>query len=207
MIRSTQSADGSAASWRRPLTRAQSLYGMEPTRKEEQKPSSEPGLEPPSLGRLWEAALLDAILGLSSWAVCALGLLELRNLPENPFALPRGILPVLLGLAVLLHLSYHVLCIGRFGQTLGKSALGIAVVRQDGAPAGYGRALLRSVGGMMAVLTQPLVQRRLGRPLRGQRPWERQLRRDRRRAPEEGRGSLIAETRYGETTEPVACCG
>lgn len=116
MIRSTQSADGSAPSWRRPLTSAQSLCGMELTRKEEQEPSSEQKLEPPSLGRLWEAALLDAMLGLSAWALCALVLLKLRNLPGNPFALPGRILPGLLVLAVLMHLAYHVLCIGPSGR-------------------------------------------------------------------------------------------
>jgi uncharacterized RDD family membrane protein YckC len=59
----------------------------------------------------------------------------------------------LLALAVLLHLAYHVFCIGRFGQTLGKSAMGIAVVKRNGAPAGYVSALLRSLGGMASILT------------------------------------------------------
>ena len=110
-------------------------------------------LEPPSLVRIWLAALFDAAVGLSAWVLCALGLLKVLNYPQTPFALPGGMLPDLLALAVLLHLCYHVLCIGRFGQTLGKSAMDIAVVRRDGAPAGYLRALLRSLGGTVSVLT------------------------------------------------------
>jgi uncharacterized RDD family membrane protein YckC len=110
-------------------------------------------LEPPSLARLWLAALFDAAVGLSAWALCALGLLKVLNYPETPFTLPGGLLLALPALAVLLHLAYHVLCIGRFGQTLGKNAMGIAVVRRDGAPAGYPRALLRSLGGMASLLT------------------------------------------------------
>ncbi len=82
-----------------------------------------------------------------------MGFLRLLNLPHTPFTLPGGILLALLGFAVLLHLAYHVFCVGRFGQTLGKNAMDIAVVRRDGAPAGYLRALLRSLGGLASVLT------------------------------------------------------
>jgi uncharacterized RDD family membrane protein YckC len=110
-------------------------------------------LRPPGIGRLWLAALFDATVGLSAWALCALALLKLLKIPGDPFNLPRGILPALLALAVLLHLAYHVFCVGRFGQTLGKSAMDVAVVRRDGAPAGYSRALLRSLGGLASLLT------------------------------------------------------
>lgn len=130
-------------------------------------------LEPASLGRLWLAALFDAAVGLSAWVLCALALLKLLNIPESPFALPGGMLPDLLALAVLLHLAYHVFCIGRFGQTLGKSAMDIAVVRGDGAPAGYVRALLRSLGGMASVLTLGLANLGvlLNRDRRGAGDW------------------------------------
>jgi uncharacterized RDD family membrane protein YckC len=43
--------------------------------------------------------------------------------------------------------------VGGCGQTVGKMLLGVAVVRRDGAPAGYGRALLRCVGGGLCILT------------------------------------------------------
>lgn len=135
--------------------------------------SATPDLEPPGLARLWLAALFDAAVGLSAWVLCVLGLLRVLKYPQTPFTLPGGILPGLLVLAVLLHLSYHVFCIGRFGQTLGKSAMDIAVVRRDGAPAGYARALLRSLGGMASVLTLGLANLGvlLNRDRRGAGDW------------------------------------
>jgi uncharacterized RDD family membrane protein YckC len=59
----------------------------------------------------------------------------------------------LVGLGAALHVVYHVAFIGGCGQTPGKMALGIAVVRRDGGRAGYGRALIRCLGGGLATLT------------------------------------------------------
>jgi uncharacterized RDD family membrane protein YckC len=56
-------------------------------------------------------------------------------------------------LAVAFHVAYHTVLVGGCGQTVGKMLLGVAVVRRDGAPAGYGRALLRCVGGGLCILT------------------------------------------------------
>jgi uncharacterized RDD family membrane protein YckC len=103
------------------------------------------------------AGLLDAALGLAVWALCAmwliLGVWALRGLPRD---LP-GILIVyagIIGLAMGLHVIYHVVLLGGCGQTVGRMALGIAVVRRDdGAAPGYGRALLRSVGNILVVLS------------------------------------------------------
>ena len=50
-------------------------------------------------------------------------------------------------LAVALHVAYHTVLVGGCGQTVGTMLLRVAVVRRDGMPAGYGRALLRCVGG------------------------------------------------------------
>ena len=58
---------------------------------------------------------------------------------------------LLLGIA--LHVVYHTVLVGGCGQTLGKMLMGVAVVRRDGAPAGYGRALLRCMGGGLCLLT------------------------------------------------------
>jgi len=65
---------------------------------------------------------------------------------------------VLLALAVValgaaLHVVYHVAFIGGCGQTPGKMALGIAVVRRDGERAGHARAVVRCLAGMLSVLT------------------------------------------------------
>jgi uncharacterized RDD family membrane protein YckC len=52
---------------------------------------------------------------------------------------------------------YNIYFIARWGQTLGKMALGIRVVALDGAPAGYRRALLRhSVDLVFALATSVL---------------------------------------------------
>jgi uncharacterized RDD family membrane protein YckC len=103
------------------------------------------------------AGLLDTALGLAVWALCAmwliLGVWALRGLPRD---LP-GILIVyagIIGLAMGLHVIYHVVLLGGCGQTVGRMALGIAVVRRDdGAAPGYGRALLRSLGNALVVLS------------------------------------------------------
>lgn len=49
-------------------------------------------------------------------------------------------------------LTYHVLCWGQWGQTPGKMLVGLAVVREDGAAIGYGRAFLRWMAYLLAAL-------------------------------------------------------
>jgi uncharacterized RDD family membrane protein YckC len=102
------------------------------------------------------AGLVDLVLGLGLWALCVmwllLGVWALRGLPRE---LP-GILVIyggMLGLAAGLHLIYHVVLLGGCGQTVGRMALGIRVVRRDGRMPGYGRAWLRSVGNFATALT------------------------------------------------------
>ena len=62
-----------------------------------------------------------------------------------------------MGLGVALHVVYHVVFIGGCGQTPGRMALGIAVVRRDGARAGYARALVRCLAGALVALTLGLL--------------------------------------------------
>jgi len=103
------------------------------------------------------AGLLDTVLGLTLWALLAmwliLGVWAIRGLPHDA----RGVLLIyagVLGLAVGLHFIYHVVLLGGCGQTVGRMALGIAVVRRDdGGVPGYGRAALRSVGNALVVVT------------------------------------------------------
>lgn len=111
---------------------------------------------PAPLWRLAAAALADAILGLTAWALGAMWLLVAvllwRRHPldaHESFVLSVAVL--LLGAAF--HVVYHTVLVGGCGQTLGKMLLGVAVVRRDGGPAGYGRALLRCLGGGLCVLT------------------------------------------------------
>jgi uncharacterized RDD family membrane protein YckC len=62
-----------------------------------------------------------------------------------------GLAVVTLGLA--LHVVYHATFVGGCGQTPGKMALGITVVRRDGERAGYVRAIVRCLGGLLSALT------------------------------------------------------
>ena len=101
------------------------------------------------LFRCLAAGLLDGALGVVLWSLAAmwlvLGVWAVRGLPRET--------PTLLLLCVGLHLIYNVVVLGGCGQTVGRMALGIAVVRRDGAPPGYARALLRSLGNLVTVLT------------------------------------------------------
>ena len=101
------------------------------------------------------AAVADALVGVVAWGLAAMWLsiavLLLHRDPDvlDALFLVSGVL--LLGIA--LHVAYHTVLVGGCGQTLGKMLLGVAVVRRDGAPAGYGRALLRCLGGGLCLLT------------------------------------------------------
>ncbi len=114
------------------------------------------GAPPAARWRLLAAALTDAALGLAAGADEAMWLL-VAVLPwrRHPLdLLDLALLGVMLfGLALTLHVVYHTVLVGGCGQTLGKMLLGIAVVRRNGGPTGYGRALLRVIGGGLCVLT------------------------------------------------------
>jgi uncharacterized RDD family membrane protein YckC len=110
----------------------------------------------PALWRLAAAAITDALVGVIVWSLAAMWLLTavlaFKRRPMDAFDSLLLALAVLL-LGVALHVVYHTVLVGGCGQTLGKMLLGVAVVRWDGAPAGYGRALLRCLGGGLCVLT------------------------------------------------------
>jgi len=102
------------------------------------------------------AALLDGALGALLWvwsSMCLVaGVWGVRSAPlelEDAAVLAAA----LVLLAVVLHFVYHVGFVGGCGQTPGRMALGIAVVRRDGRPVGAWRALVRSIGGAFSLLT------------------------------------------------------
>ena len=143
---------------------------------------------PAPIWRLLAAALTDAALGVVAWSLAAMWLtvavLVVRSEPLD------GVEAFVLALAVLLlgavlHLVYHTVLVGGCGQTLGKMLLGVAVVRRDGGPAGYGRAFLRCLGSGLCLLTLGI-----GRLLMLGRP-------DRRGLPD-----LVAGTRPIAVTTP-----
>jgi uncharacterized RDD family membrane protein YckC len=100
------------------------------------------------------AHALDCFVGLAAWILCSIwfliGLWALENPPRDLLDLAVIVLAVL-ALGMALHVVYHVLLVGGCGQTLGKIALGIMVVRLDGGSVGYGRAALRCLGGLLAI--------------------------------------------------------
>ena len=111
---------------------------------------------PAPIWRLVAAAAADALLGFVAWSLAAMWLvvavLAFRARPLDILdALILALAILVLGVA--LHVIYHTVLVGGCGQTLGKMLMGVAVVRRDGAPAGYGRALLRCVGGGLCLLT------------------------------------------------------
>lgn len=113
-------------------------------------------LESAGLWRRFAARLVDCFLGVLVWSLAAMWLVVAAwGVRRSPLELRDAALLALavIALGVALHVVYHVAFVGGCGQTPGKMALGIAVVRRDGARAGYGRAIVRCVGGMLAVLT------------------------------------------------------
>ena len=114
------------------------------------------GPRPAPLWRLAAAAAADALLGVIAWSLAAMWLLvAVFVVRTRPLDVLDGLILALaiLMLGVALHVIYHTVLVGGCGQTLGKMLMGVAVVRWDGAPAGYGRALLRCVGGGLCLLT------------------------------------------------------
>lgn len=99
------------------------------------------------------ASVLDGLVGACIWLLCSMwlviGLWTLGNSPGDLLDVALLLLAVQ-GLALALHIAYHMVLVGGCGQTLGKMALGIAVVRRDGGQAGYGRAALRCLGGLLS---------------------------------------------------------
>ena len=114
------------------------------------------GPRPAPLWRLAVAAVADALLGVIAWSLAAMWLLvAVFVVRPRPLDVLDGLILALaiLMLGVALHVIYHTVLVGGCGQTVGKMLMGVAVVRRDGAPAGYGRALLRCVGGGLCLLT------------------------------------------------------
>ena len=134
------------------------------------------------------AAVADAVVGVIAWCLAAMWLwIAVLFFRREPDVLDIAFLTVgVLLLGIALHVVYHTVLVGGCGQTLGKMLLGVAVVRRDGAPAGYGRALLRCVGGGLCLLTLGI----------GQLPalWSRERR---------GLADLVAGTRPIEAGAPA----
>ncbi|HVQ76081.1 MAG TPA: RDD family protein [Candidatus Binatia bacterium] len=115
-------------------------------------------MDPPAAGfwRRQGAWWLDRLIGVALWALCAMWLVVLfwatRGWPRDlPGALVLAAAMALLGVA--LSLVYQIAFVGGCGQTPGHMAFGIAVVRRGGGAMSHGRALARSLGGILTALT------------------------------------------------------
>jgi uncharacterized RDD family membrane protein YckC len=112
-----------------------------------------------STAALWRrgvAAALDGALGVFVWIWSAMCLVVgVWGFRTSPLELVDAALLVasIVALGLALHLVYHVVFIGGCGQTPGRMALGILVVRRDGRAVGHGRALVRCLGGWLSLLT------------------------------------------------------
>ena len=102
------------------------------------------------------AAALDGAIGALVWlwsAMCiVVGVWGFRTAPLE-LRDAALLLAAILALGIALHVVYHVAFVGGCGQTPGRMALGIAVVRRDGGAPGYGRALARCLGGCISIVT------------------------------------------------------
>jgi uncharacterized RDD family membrane protein YckC len=108
------------------------------------------------LWRRGAAAVIDATLGLLVWVWSALCvLIAVWGFRTAPLDLAdAALLLAAIGLlGVVLHFVYHVAFVGGCGQTPGRMATGITVIRRDGRSVGYVRALVRCVGGCLSLLT------------------------------------------------------
>ena len=120
-------------------------------------------MSPPAAAALWRragAAVVDGAVGLIAWSLGSLWLvISIRALHAGEADLGTVLVAAsgVVLLAVALHAVYHVGFVWGCGQTPGRMAFGIAVVRRDGAPAGFRRAFLRVLGGSCAALTLGLL--------------------------------------------------
>jgi uncharacterized RDD family membrane protein YckC len=103
-------------------------------------PASPGAAEPDRSAGFWLRGGAYMIDGL----VLALISLLAAYLPEVPGLLARLLIPAL---------YFTAMPVNARGQTLGKMAAGIAVVRNDGSPLTYGRALVRWLGYLLSTIT------------------------------------------------------
>ena len=94
---------------------------------------------------------------ISRFAAAMLDMLLFTGALFIPLLLPREVGPILAGLAVLAGGLVDVIMLGRHGQSIGKRALRIRIVRNDGGTASLGRLLLLRMGVMMFIGLVPIL--------------------------------------------------
>ncbi|WP_053947615.1 RDD family protein [Halolamina sediminis] len=112
------------------------------------RPAPRLGTESKTFGQRVGAFLLDALLigavfGILSGLVVALAFVVVAD-PTSTLAVGT-VVAVLQSFTVVAGLAYFVYTEGAYGQTLGKRAVGLVVVDEDGEPIGHADALVRNV--------------------------------------------------------------
>jgi len=111
---------------------------------------------PAGLGRRAAARVVDGLIGALVWSLAGMWLaIAAWGFQHAPLELREVVLLALaiVTLGLSLHVAYHVAFVGGCGQTPGSMALGITVVRRDGERAGYARATVRCLAGLVSTLT------------------------------------------------------
>ena len=124
------------------------MKGRGADRRDVTRPAPRLGTETETLGQRVGALLLDALLigavfGVVSGLVAALTFVFITD-PTGAGAVGAAV-DLLRSLTVVVGLGYFVLTEGKYGQTVGKRALGLVVVTEDGEAIGYRDALVRNV--------------------------------------------------------------
>ena len=99
------------------------------------------------------AWLVDSvILGIVSVALTVVFGIAIGALGSQAPSLQIYLMPISLAVGFLLPAIYLLVGWARYGQTLGKMVCGLRIVRENGAPIGFGGALLRLFGYMLSSL-------------------------------------------------------
>jgi uncharacterized RDD family membrane protein YckC len=129
----------------------EAVHGEEPDEEEEKTPTWDRALR----GGFWLRSMAfatDQVILLFILAIfVVLGFMSLAMGSPGGRAIPflrqaRIVFPVILPLALVLNLAYFTFFHGTWGQTIGKMIFGLRVVRPDGRPLTYLRALVRAGG-------------------------------------------------------------
>jgi uncharacterized RDD family membrane protein YckC len=116
---------------------------------------SDTQLELATIGRRWAALIIDRIILFTPLiALVIVGSVMTDTSKNNDF--PAAIL-LLIGLWVIAALLYEPLLLTRSGQTWGKQAVGVRVVRNDGTPISAGQAWGRSLGRLAIMMVSSLI--------------------------------------------------
>ena len=110
-------------------------------------------------GLILTVAAVVILGGAGAVAAISLGLGENDEPDENAALIVIGIILAAIGFLIMGWLYEALMTSSRHGATLGKRALGLRIVRADGAPLSFGRATARH---FLKVLITPLVPLAIG---------------------------------------------